>query len=179
MANRRAGSIAVTAGTDPADARHTLLHELAHWLTPDIAARAAAGVRRTVHHGAAFYATALPSSRGTPMGIEPALRREAGRYPSVLRHAAAAGIGEAARHGRRATRGAGGRTGAARRRVAAPGPGARGDARAQRTLVRLRDLRAPPRGPHPGSRGRGAGDASGTRYGRGCRERAVAGSLAG
>ncbi len=96
LANLRAGSIAVTAGTDPADARHTLLHELAHWLTPEAPTRRGGRRSRTVHHGTAFYATALALFARYGDGIEPALRREAGRYPSVLRHAAAAGIGEAA-----------------------------------------------------------------------------------
>jgi hypothetical protein len=95
LASRRAGSIAVTAGTDPADARHTLLHELAHWLTPDSAPRRSGRRSRIVHHGAAFYAIALPLLARHADGIEAALRREASRYPSVLRHAAAAGIGEA------------------------------------------------------------------------------------
>ncbi len=96
LASRRAGSIAVTAGTDPADARHTLLHELAHWLTPDTPARRAGRRSRIVHHGAAFYATALSLFARHADGIGLALRREASRYPSVLRHAAAAGIDEAA-----------------------------------------------------------------------------------
>ncbi len=96
LASRRAGSIAVTAGTDPADVRHTLLHELAHWLTPEAPPRRAGRRSRIVHHGAAFYATALPLFERHADGIEAALRREAGRYPSVLRLAAAAGIGEAA-----------------------------------------------------------------------------------
>jgi hypothetical protein len=109
LASRRGGSIAVTAGTDPADARHTLLHELAHWLTPEASSRRAGRRSRIVHHGAAFYATALPLFARHADGIEATLRREASRYPSVLRHAAAAGIGAAAmlaaeRRGARARR---------------------------------------------------------------------------
>lgn len=94
LASRSRGSVAVTAGRDPADARHTLLHELAHWLTP-------AGPRRrrrgaAVHHGAAFYATALPLFARHEDDPAAALRREASRYPSVLRHAVAAGVPGAA-----------------------------------------------------------------------------------
>ncbi len=95
LANRRLGSIAVTAGRDPGDARHTLLHELAHWLTPDPPRRAMRGRRRSEHHGAAFYATALALYARHADGLVASLRREAARYPSVLRHAAAAGIAEA------------------------------------------------------------------------------------
>jgi len=32
VTRRSAGSVSVTAGTDPIDQRLTLLHELAHWL---------------------------------------------------------------------------------------------------------------------------------------------------
>lgn len=94
LANRPRGSIAVTSGSDPADGRHTLLHELAHWLTPDPPRRR--GRRRAEHHGAAFYATALALYARHGDGLADSLRREAARYPSVLRHAAAAGIAEAA-----------------------------------------------------------------------------------
>jgi hypothetical protein len=96
LANRRQGSIAVTAGHDPADARHTLLHELAHWLTPDQPRRGTRGRGRTEHHGAAFYATALALYARHGDELAASLRREAARYPSVLRHASAAGLAEAA-----------------------------------------------------------------------------------
>lgn len=102
LASPTRGSIAVTAGSDLADARHTLLHELAHWLSAD-AARPRRGARAS-HHGAAFYAVAIPlfTTHGEPMAD--ALRREAGRYPSVLRHARRLGIAEAeAIRGERAT----------------------------------------------------------------------------
>ncbi len=120
VANRRAGSIAVTAGTDLADARHTLLHELAHWLTP-ASPRGGGRVRRSVHHGATFYATAFALYARHADGLDASLRREAGRYPSVLRHAAAAGIGEAAR--------------IAQERRAAQGPHPGGASRRWRLLV--------------------------------------------
>lgn len=96
LANRQRGSIAVTAGRDPADVRHTLLHELAHWLTADPPRRGTRGSRHAEHHGAAFYATALALYARHGDGMGAALRREASRYPSVLRHAVAAGIDEAA-----------------------------------------------------------------------------------
>src|SRR5687767_3537922 len=54
LARRADGLVAIRAGSDPLDQRLTLLHELAHWLTP-------AGRRRgrSVHHGRAFYAIAF------------------------------------------------------------------------------------------------------------------------
>jgi hypothetical protein len=78
----------VTAGTDPLDQRLTLLHELAHWLVP-AAARPRRGRARTSHHDAAFYAAAFELYRrhGIPDAV--ALRGEAMRYPSALRHARA------------------------------------------------------------------------------------------
>ena len=98
VTNRRLGSIAVSAGTDAVDARHTLLHELAHWLAPDerIATRRGRGRRRRiVHHGAAFYAVAFRLFARHAASLEDSLRREAGRYPSSLRHAIALGIASA------------------------------------------------------------------------------------
>src|SRR2546430_7850221 len=91
LTRRQAGSIAVTAGRDTDDARHTLLHELAHWLTPDIPRRR--GWRsQAVHHGRAFYATAFDLfARHDPDPVA-ALRREAARYPHALRHARALSI---------------------------------------------------------------------------------------
>lgn len=99
VTNRRLGSIAVSAGTDVVDARHTLLHELAHWLTPDERSGRRAGRARRraiVHHGTAFYAVAFRLYGQHAPSLEDSLRREAGRYPSSLRHAVALGITEAA-----------------------------------------------------------------------------------
>ncbi len=117
LSSRARGSIAVTAGWDEADARHTLLHELAHWLVPGPAAPRRRGRRgRAVHHGRDFYATLLPLLAAHADGIGAGLRREAGRYPAALRHAAALGVPEAAgllaerraaRTAERAARGAG------------------------------------------------------------------------
>jgi hypothetical protein len=85
LTRQHARSIAVTAGRDPDDARHTLLHELGHWLTPDPPRRRRRG--QAVHHGRVFYAVALGLySRYDPDPVA-ALRREAIRYPSALRHA--------------------------------------------------------------------------------------------
>lgn len=96
VANRRLRSIAVSAGTDGADALHTLLHELAHWLAPEERPVRRGRRRSHVHHGQAFYRVALELfSRHAPP-IAAALEREASRYPSSLRHAAALGVREAA-----------------------------------------------------------------------------------
>lgn len=93
VTNRRRGSIAVSAGTDDADVRHTLLHELAHWLAPDEFALRRRGRRRpVVHHGSAFYRVALGLYARHEPPLADALRREAWRYPSSLRHAAALGV---------------------------------------------------------------------------------------
>jgi hypothetical protein len=55
LTRRSAGSISVTAGTDPLDQRLTLLHELAHWLGPLPRRRRG----RVVHHDARFNAIAF------------------------------------------------------------------------------------------------------------------------
>lgn len=89
VARRHAGMIAVRAGTDPLDQRLTLLHELAHWLTPPPARR---GRRLVPHHGRDFYRTAYALYEGHGLAAADALRLEAARYPSSLRHAAALGI---------------------------------------------------------------------------------------
>jgi len=89
LTNPQLRSIAVTAGRDEADARHTLLHELAHWITPEVRRRRHG---EALHHGAAFYRTAIPLYQRHEPDLTAALRREAGHYPSVLRHAAAMGI---------------------------------------------------------------------------------------
>lgn len=93
VARREVGMVAVRAGTDPLDQRLTLLHELAHWLAP---LRLRRRGRRTEHHGRAFYAVAfaLYERHGVP-GAD-ALRLEAGRYRSALRHATALGVPGAA-----------------------------------------------------------------------------------
>ena len=87
LTRHHARSIAVTAGRDPDDARHTVLHELGHWLTPEPPRRRRRG--QAVHHGRAFYAVALDLyARYDPDPVA-ALRREAMRYPSALHHARA------------------------------------------------------------------------------------------
>ena len=87
-------SIAVTAGWDQADARHTLLHELAHWTAPRPVRRRRRG--EAIHHGSGFYAVAIPLYQRHEPDLTQALRREAFRYPSVLRHATAMGVSEGA-----------------------------------------------------------------------------------
>jgi hypothetical protein len=88
VARRQAGMIAVRAGTDPTDQRLTLLHELAHWLAPVPARRRG----RSEHHGRAFYEVAFALYRRHGLTDADALRLEAGRYPSSLRHATALGV---------------------------------------------------------------------------------------
>lgn len=92
VARRFDGSIVVRAGADPLDQRLTLLHELAHWLNPPPARRR----RGATHHGIAFYRTAFRLYARHAIPTHDALRLEAGRYPSSLRHAAALGIPGAA-----------------------------------------------------------------------------------
>lgn len=91
LTRRDNGVVAVRAGTDPLDVRLTLLHELAHWLTPTPRRR-----HRTQHHGPAFYATAFELYRRHGIADADALRLEARRYRSALRHAAALGVPGAA-----------------------------------------------------------------------------------
>jgi hypothetical protein len=96
LTNRHTGSIAVSQGTDLADARHTLLHELAHWIAPaDHGVRGRGRRRAAIHHGSAFYRVAFALYAGHEAPIEEALAREAARYPSCLRHAIRLGIAEA------------------------------------------------------------------------------------
>lgn len=97
-----AGVVGVVAGTDEADARQTLLHELAHWLAPPPARRR----RGARHHDRRFYATAFALYARHAEGGRSALEREASRYPSALGHARALGIpgGEEAWRARRAAR---------------------------------------------------------------------------
>ena len=87
VTRRAAGSVAVTAGSDPLDQRLTLLHELAHWLGPMPERRR--GRARTSHHDAAFYALAFALYRRHGLPDAAALRGESLRYPSALRHATA------------------------------------------------------------------------------------------
>lgn len=92
ITQRAKGFISVTAGSDPVDARLTLLHELAHWLTAPAAGVALRTRRRrprSVHHGRTFYTTAFPLYLRYGLSAADALQREAARYPGSLRHAAA------------------------------------------------------------------------------------------
>ena len=88
VTRRDAGTVSVRAGADPLDQRLTLLHELAHWLGPR--ARRVRG--RAIHHGHAFYAVAFELYRRHGIPDADALRLEAGRYRSALRHAASLGV---------------------------------------------------------------------------------------
>ena len=88
VTRRGEGLVAVRAGFDELDQRLTLLHELAHWLTPP--ARRRRG--RSVHHGRAFYAIAFALYRRHGVADADALRLESARYRSSLRHAVALGI---------------------------------------------------------------------------------------
>jgi hypothetical protein len=88
-----AGIVTVRAGTDPTDQRLTLLHELAHWIAPP----ARRGRRaRAVHHGAAFYRVAFALYQRHGIADADALRLEAARYRSSVRHAANLGVPGAA-----------------------------------------------------------------------------------
>jgi hypothetical protein len=93
LTRRDDGVIAVRAGTDPLDVRLTLLHELAHWLTPTLRQ---GRWRRAEHHGRAFYVTAFELYRRHGIGDADAVRLEARRYRSALRHGAALGVPGAA-----------------------------------------------------------------------------------
>ncbi len=85
VTRRHDGMIAVRAGTDTLDHRLTLLHELAHWLSPPPRARR----RRSTHHGRSFYAIAFELYRRHGLADGDALRLESARYRSSLRHAVA------------------------------------------------------------------------------------------
>jgi len=92
VTRRDDGLVAVRAGSDPLDQRLTLLHELAHWLSP--AGRRRRG--RSTHHGSTFYAIAFDLYRRHGLADDDALRLESGRYRSSLRHAVSLGIPGAA-----------------------------------------------------------------------------------
>ena len=83
-----AGTVAVTSGSDPIDQRLTLLHELAHWVAPQLRRRRG----RVAHHDAAFYGVAFGLYERHGIPAAEALAREGGRYPSSLRHARAMGV---------------------------------------------------------------------------------------
>lgn len=91
VTRRSDGIVAVRAGTDELDQRLTLLHELAHWLSP-----APRRTRRAVHHGRAFYEVAFELYRRHGLTDADALRLESARYRSSLRHAVAIGVPGAA-----------------------------------------------------------------------------------
>ena len=84
-------TISVVAGRDPIDQRLTVLHELAHWLTP-----MRHGRRRQLHHDGRFYAAAFSLYVRWGLSVGEAVQREAAHYPSSLRHAVALGIPGAA-----------------------------------------------------------------------------------
>ncbi|HET7645165.1 MAG TPA: hypothetical protein VFM03_01635 [Candidatus Limnocylindria bacterium] len=90
VARRSEGTISVRAGHDPLDQRLTLLHELAHWLSP--APHRRRGSRPAEHHGLAFYRVAFELYRRHGIPTTDALRLESARYRSSLRHAAALGV---------------------------------------------------------------------------------------
>lgn len=90
VARRDARLITVRAGSDPLDQRLTLLHELAHWLSPPPRRRGA------THHGRTFYRVAFGLYRRHGIADADALRLESSRYRSALTHAAAIGIEGAA-----------------------------------------------------------------------------------
>ena len=89
VARRAAGVISVRAGRDALDQRLTLLHEMAHWITPATGRRRGG---RAAHHGREFYRTAFDLYRRHGLADADALRLEAARYPSALGHAVALGI---------------------------------------------------------------------------------------
>lgn len=93
LTRRDRGTVAVRAGADAVDQRLTLLHELAHWISP--AARLSRR-GRAEHHGRAFYLVAFDLYRRHGIADVDALRLESGRYRSALRHGAALGIPGAA-----------------------------------------------------------------------------------
>ncbi len=101
VTRHRTRFIGVNAGRDESDARQTLLHELAHWLTPPATRRG-----RVRHHDRRFYAVAFELYARHAEGGAAALAREASRYPSAIGHARALAVpgAEAAWRERRAGR---------------------------------------------------------------------------
>ncbi len=91
VTQRHDGIVAVRAGSDELDQRLTLLHELAHWLSPP-----PRRARRAIHHGRAFYEVAFELYRRHGLTDADALRLESARYRSSLRHAVALGVPGAA-----------------------------------------------------------------------------------
>ena len=91
VTRRHDGMLAVRAGSDELDQRLTLLHELAHWLSP-----APRRGRRAVHHGRRFYEVAFELYRRHGLADADALRLESARYRSALRHAVGLGVAGAA-----------------------------------------------------------------------------------
>ena len=91
VTRRHDGMLAVRAGSDELDQRLTLLHELAHWLSP-----APRRGRRAVHHGRPFYDIAFELYRRHGLADADALRLESARYRSALRHAVGLGVPGAA-----------------------------------------------------------------------------------
>ena len=91
VTRRSDGIVSVRAGADMLDQRLTLLHELAHWLSPPPRRG-----RRAVHHGRAFYDIAFELYRRHGLSAADALRLESARYRSALRHAVALGVPGAA-----------------------------------------------------------------------------------
>lgn len=91
VTRRADGLVVVRAGTDELDRRLTLLHELAHWLTP-----AMRRGRRSTHHGRSFYAVAFDLYRRHGLTDADALRLESSRYRSALHHAVALRVAGAA-----------------------------------------------------------------------------------
>ena len=92
------GEIMASSPSGPArtllDQRLTLLHELAHWLTP--ASRRRRGVAALSTTGAPSTLVAFGLYRRHGITDADALRLESGRYRSALRHAAALGVPGAA-----------------------------------------------------------------------------------
>jgi hypothetical protein len=88
VTRRGEGAITLVAGRDPLDQRLTLLHELAHWLTPLPRRRRG----RARHHDAAFYGRAFELYRRHGVPDAAALAGESARYPSSLAHARRLGV---------------------------------------------------------------------------------------
>jgi hypothetical protein len=99
VTRQSAGIVSVVAGRDPIDQRLTLLHELAHWVTPIPRNRR----RRISHHDAAFYDAAFALYRRHGVPDATAIAGESARYPSSLGHARRLGVpgAEEAWRGRR------------------------------------------------------------------------------